>query len=510
MLGTLRNVSNTWTMKLFFGILLVSFALGGGMLMSGGVSLGGSNALFTSGKSSASPRPGQNINNPQVLQQLQFQVLLDEEARLMNIGLSQNGVADFLRHNPAFQDESGNFDESALRRQIAASGLPQEVFFDQVKKQVQQGLILQALTSDMQAPRTLADAFSLYRDETRNLDYITIMPVSPADLAAPDEAALAAWFEKNSSRFTVPEYREVTLMPMLSSKTTVKVSDADVKAFYEDHKEDYSLFPFETVQAEIRQQLEKAPRGISSTMEANQRAIEKERFNNKSLNELAPQYNLAISKVVVDADGKSPDGETVDLPQAASLLPAIFNSLAGVDADPVKSSDGYIWFHVEKVLPTRAHTLDEVRIQATSEWKEQEALRLLDEKAAAMKQALAAGTPIKKIAADNKLPLAHVTALTRSSENEKIGRQALQLAFSGPVGTSGLARSDDEKSYILVQVTDVALPSKQDAAASQQIQADIAHILPGDLALAYINMAEKQHPIQVNQALLQHYAAWAH
>ncbi|AQS41361.1 MAG: Prolyl isomerase [Candidatus Tokpelaia hoelldobleri] len=507
MLGTIRNVSNTWIMKILFGILLLSFALGGGMMMTGGISFGGSNALFTSGKSSLSPAPGQDINNPQVLQQLQFQVLLAEEARLMNIGLSRNGIADFLRQDPSFQDESGKYNAAALRELIANSGLSQEAFFNLVKKQAQQDLVIQALTSDMQAPQTLVDALSLYRDETRNLDYITITPASPATIAGPDEAALAAWFEKNSSRFTVPEYREVTLMPMLPTDTTVKVSDEEIKAFYEEHREDYSLFPFETVQDEIRQQLEKAPQGISSVIEANQRAIEKGRFNNKSLNELAPQYNLAIRKVVVDTDGKTPGGEAADLPQAAGLLPAIFNSLAGVDADPVQDNGGYIWFHVEKVLPARAHTLDEVRAQATEEWKEQEALRLLDEKAAAMKQALDAGTPIKQIATDNKLPLASVETLTRSSQNDKIGKQALQLAFSGPAGTTGLARNDDGKSYTLVQVTNVALPAKQDAAVSKQVQAYISYILPQDLTLAYIGMAEKQHPIQVNQALLQYYAA---
>lgn len=507
MLGTIRTVSNTWIMKILFGILLVSFALGGGMMMSGGVSFGGSGGLFTSGKSSLSPLPGQNINDPQILQQLQFQVLFDEEARLMNLGLSENGVANFLRHNPAFQDKDGTFNEAALRNLIANSGLSQEAFFNFVKKQAQQGLIIQALTSDMQAPQTFVDALSLYRDETRNLDYITITPVDPATMDDPNEAALAAWFEKNSSRFTVPEYREVTLMPMLPVDTTVKVSDEEVKAFYEEHKEDYSLFPFETVQDEIRQQLEKAPQRISSVMEANQRAIEKERFNNKSLNELAPQYNLVIRKIVIDASGKTPDGKAADLPQIAGLLPAIFNSLAGVDADPVQGNGGYIWFHVEKVLPARPHTLDEVRAQATAEWKEQEALRLLDEKAVAMKQALDAGTPIKQIATDNKLPLASVKTLTRSSQNDKIGKQALQLAFSGPAGTTGLTRNDDGKSYILVQVTNVALPAKQDVAVSEQVQTYISYTLPQDLTLAYISMAEKQHPVRVNQMLLQQYAA---
>ena len=63
------------------------------------------------------------------------------------------------------------------------------------------------------------------------------------------------------------------------------------------------------------------------------------------------------------------------------LLEAAFTAEVGVERDPLQAQDGYIWYDVVGITPSRERSLDEVKEQVEHRWREQEIATRLNAKA---------------------------------------------------------------------------------------------------------------------------------
>src|ERR1700747_627762 len=59
-------------------------------------------------------------------------------------------------------------------------------------------------------------------------------------------------------------------------------------------------------------------------------------------------------------------------PAAERLLAAAFTTDIGVERDPLQFEDGYIWYDVAGISPSRERSLDEVKDQVEARWREHE------------------------------------------------------------------------------------------------------------------------------------------
>ncbi len=75
--------------------------------------------------------------------------------------------------------------------------------------------------------------------------------------------------------------------------------------------------------------------------------------------------------------------------------------------------DGYIWFDVAGITPSRERPLDEVKEQVEARWREQEIATRLDAKATEILDKLKAGSTFADVAAANNLKVETTTGLKR-------------------------------------------------------------------------------------------------
>jgi len=621
MLDTMRFAAKSWAMKAFLGLLLVSFLLWG--IPEAFRYQGAGNALFSSGDSSIaandylfeqqnwlarySAMTGRFLNPAelrafaipqQVMGQLQRHVLLDEEARRMKIGSSDETVLQLLQQDPLFHDATtGRFSPNSFLSFTQQMQIPQEAIFSQLERQARRDQILRSVTGGVNAPDVFYHALTLYGRETRSIDYIRLDPTSLTAISEPEEEALTAWFETQAQQFRAPEYRDITLMQMRREDLVnpQDVQDDALMAYYQQNRaalmaperriveqlrfesreeadqaaaqlqtgmsfEDLveargqnlaeillearskDEFPslmapevfalaegeishvindlagpvilrlvsieapkpleFQDVAQQLRQEL--AVRDSLQLMRENRDQIENARFDGASLTILAGEYGLELTQITVDASGITPQGEPVEgLPQQDALLKAAFQSAVGVDNDPLFDAEGYLWYHVENVIPARNKTLDEVRPEAVQAWKEAQAQRLLDEQLDAWQTQLQQGQNLAQLGAQNQLLVESVGGLQRGSVNAILGREANAAVFATFEGGYGAAPGPDGLSRLLFQVTGSADPvSTSRDTLPESEQAAIRAQFVRDMEGQFLLFAQDAHPVSQNLQLL--------
>ena len=67
------------------------------------------------------------------------------------------------------------------------------------------------------------------------------------------------------------------------------------------------------------------------------------------------------------------------LPRGLDVVSQAFNSNVGADNDPIQFNGGYVWYDVLDVIPSRERSVDEVKDQLETKWRDDQIMsRLID------------------------------------------------------------------------------------------------------------------------------------
>src|SRR6185436_17377808 len=101
--------------------------------------------------------------------------------------------------------------------------------------------------------------------------------------------------------------------------------------------------------------------------------------------EVAKKLGLTVRTIdAIDRQGRAPDGVAVPgLPQGADVIAAAFAADVGVESDPldIGRGNGYVWYEVSEIIPSRERTLEEVKDQVEARWRDDEIAARLRAKA---------------------------------------------------------------------------------------------------------------------------------
>ncbi|WP_375702175.1 peptidyl-prolyl cis-trans isomerase [Bartonella sp. AA89HNZF] len=265
------------------------------------------------------------------------------------------------------------------------------------------------------------------------------------------------------------------------------------------HIEPSSSLPFESVEENIRQIL--AKNRATDDIRNNYVAIENARFEGASLKELADQYKLSLRTITIDKTGKTLEGAILtDLPQKDILLNAIYQSNEGVDLDPLSfQNGGYLWYKVDKIIPARDKTLEEAKLDVLSQWKNEEIQRLLDEKAKNALKQLTEGKSLVALAHTLVVTKQTTPALRRQDSSEVLGVEGVKALFSGPKGHYGVIKGPVATNRIIYQIKTVTMPKDITShTLSTEVRANIDMMIREDLKLEMLQVANKEHPLEIN------------
>jgi peptidyl-prolyl cis-trans isomerase D len=263
--------------------------------------------------------------------------------------------------------------------------------------------------------------------------------------------------------------------------------------------------PFEQVAGELKQELATA-RAKTEIFDVFNK-IEDARAEGKPLAEAAESLKLPMRTVeAIDRSGRDAAGTPVSLPDQR-LLAGAFSTDVGVDRDPLQVQDGYIWYDVTGITPSRERPIDEVKEQVETRWREQEIAARLNAKATEILDKLKAGTPLAEVAAANNLKVQTMSGIKRGQgsqqESGALSQAAVAAVFRTAKDAAGKAEAGQPGEQVVFRVTDIVVPTLDAASAdTKRVVETLDRGLSEDILAEYIARLESEIGVTINQNAL--------
>jgi len=329
--------------------------------------------------------------NRQIIDSLIFEQMLQSEANRLGIRVTdQEEVARIKLLLPSLF--AG---DTFLGRERYALELQQRFGLDmtisEFEELIRKGLLeekfRQLVTDGVSVtPDEVAEEFRR-RNEKVTIDYVLIDPTQLESKVQVSDADLSAYFEKNKSRYQLPERRSVDyiLLDLREVGQRVQVTDQELRAYYNEHIDLYRVQNRAHVFHILFKTVGKTDAEIEEIRKKAEEVLKKARAPKAKFEDLAREYSDDTTKTSGGDLGWIVPGQTVaPFEQAAFSLPV------GKVSDLVQTEYGFHILLVKERETARTKPFEEVRASiipaVTSEKAEREASSLADKLTSAVQQ----------------------------------------------------------------------------------------------------------------------------
>ncbi len=191
------------------------------------------------------PKPLEALYAEQILKQLVFQKEIEYEAKRLGITVSDQERADRIRQYVPTAFNGGTF--VGMERYSAEVQARFQKTVPEFEEIIRQSLLqekFQKLVTDgiSVGPAELQDEFR-YKNEKVKLDYALIKPEDLEAKISPDDAEIRATYEKNKSKYQVPERRvaRYAVVDVNQIRQSIHVSDDMLKLQYQSNIQQYQV-----------------------------------------------------------------------------------------------------------------------------------------------------------------------------------------------------------------------------------------------------------------------------
>ncbi len=191
------------------------------------------------------PKPLEALYAEQILKQLVFQKEIEYEAKRLGITVSDQERADRIRQYVPTAFNGGTF--VGMERYSAEVQARFQKTVPEFEEIIRQSLLqekFQKLVTDgiSVGPAELQDEFR-YKNEKVKLDYALVKPEDLEAKISPDDAEIRAAYEKNKSKYQVPERRvaRYAVVDVNQIRQSVHVSDDMLKLQYQSNIQQYQV-----------------------------------------------------------------------------------------------------------------------------------------------------------------------------------------------------------------------------------------------------------------------------
>ncbi|PSO28969.1 SurA N-terminal domain-containing protein [Bradyrhizobium sp. MOS002] len=265
MLRGMRKASSNWLgktiMAVVMGVLIISFGVWGiadifkGFGQSTVAKVGGTEIslnefrqIYTDRLQQISRQFGRPLSpeqarafglDRQVLQQTIAEAALDEEARRLGLGQSDDQIRQLIMNDPNFKGVGGNFDSNRFQSVIRNFGYTEQRYVSEQRKVSLRRQITGTIGAGLEPPKAMLDVLTRFQNEQRAIEFVRLDAAQAGSIDAPSPEALAAYFEDHKVQFRAPEYRKIAFV-VVSPEEIGKwseVSDEDAKKAFEQRKD---------------------------------------------------------------------------------------------------------------------------------------------------------------------------------------------------------------------------------------------------------------------------------
>jgi peptidyl-prolyl cis-trans isomerase D len=403
----------------------------------------------------------------QVLQRMITRTAFDDEAYSMGLRVSDKQVADYIRSQQMFSDGISGFSRMQYEGILQQIGLSEAQFEQQTRFDIAREYLIDALIGGRKAPTSLVDALYKYRNEKRIVDLAFLPNDTITNIPTPDDATVESYYKDHISRFTAPEYRNLSYIALgpATLMSEVQVTDKALHDLYDSRKDQY--MPGEKRRLEAMNFLDEATAQKAHDAVAGGEDFAKAAAQFKATN-LADMSVGTVTKA--DVEQKLGDDAAVE----AFAVPS------GGVTKPVKNVFGnWIVIHVISTIPGGGKTFEQVKDDLHKELATEKATDALYDMLGKIEDELAGGANLKEVADKFSLSVKTVADVDRTGDTPEgtpvpglpMSQKFLEFAFNARPGDDLELTDGGNNDYYIIKVDGItpSTPKPLDTVKDQVI-----------------------------------------
>ena len=534
----------------------------------------------------------------QVLGNMIAESALDQRARQMRLGVSDAEIVRQITSDKAFLGPTGKFDRVRFEQLLRDAGYNEQRFMSEQRRVTLRRQIIDSLSGGLQVPNAWLAAINQFQNQERSIEYVTLGPAQAGDIPQPTADQLKTYFEAHKILFRAPEYRKIVTVSVTPADLApwMQISDADIKAAYEKDRSRYIIperrqveqmvFPnpadadaaetklkegttFAALAAErglkpsdtelgtvkksdiidpavadaafalkdgevsapvkgrfgtaivtvtkIEPEVDKPFAEVSTQIRSDIAAdraktdvqslhdkIEDDRAGGASLEQAAQKLKLPVGNLDVDRSGRDLSGKVANFPHAGQVVSAAFNSDVGVDNDPIETDGGYVWYAVTGITPAHDRTLDEVKSEVEAHWREEQIATRLKAKASEILDKLKAGTPFDEVAKADGLTVQTAEKVKRQTAGNSVSPKIIVAVFHTAKDGFDSVEGDQPEQWYVFRVTGIVDPKPDtNLVEVKSIEDVVKRQITDDIQGQYVTSVEDNLGFSVNRTALE-------
>jgi peptidyl-prolyl cis-trans isomerase D len=281
----------------------------------------------------------------QTYDQLVDGLALEQFAAQQKMAVSDAYVQGLLKASPGFQNAAGKFDQRIFDQYLSQT----RTTLAQLTRQVTQGALAKQLViptvAAQQVPGQLALPYASLLLERRD-GQIGLIPANAVHAGpAPTEAELTSFYQRNSTRYIVPERRAVryAIITPEQVKAEATPTEQEIAAVYNADRARYQPTEKRTI-AQVLVVDQATANALAAKVKAG-----------TSLEAAAQGIGLSAATIKdIEKAGYATQG-------SAALADAVFAAVKGTIVGPVKTPLGYAVARVDAINQVAGKTLDQAR-----------------------------------------------------------------------------------------------------------------------------------------------------
>ncbi len=389
------------------------------------------------------------------------------EADRMGLGVTDAELADYLQQGQfgqmffpdgkfVGQDQYANFIQSQWGLSVA-----------QFEKELKDQLAQQKLLAAVSAAATVSDKEiqeQVIKDGTKvKFDYALLTLDDVKKQVKVTDVELKAFYDQNKQQYlnSIPEKRKARYILIDTAKVAaaIPVTQADLQAYYNQHQDDFRISETVTVRHILIKTPTPGPDGKVDPKGVDAAKTKAEDIQ-KQLKAGGDFAQLATKNS--DDPGSAQNGGLLPPITRGRTVPefeqAAFNTPKGQTTDIIRTSYGFHIIRVEDKQSARVKPLDEVKAQIEPAVKQQKAAAAAQSLANAV-ESTARTAGLDKAAADKGLAVTTTDLVSQNDSLPGIGTsQELSNSLFAAKKGEAPALTQDSQGYAIYQVTEIQPP----------------------------------------------------
>ena len=356
------------------------------------------------------------------------QVLLDQQARAMGLGLSDATIVEAIRSDPQYQGPDKKFNRALFEERVRQAGFTDAGYIRERKASEVRDQITDSLTAGLSPSKTLIDIAHKFTEEQRTVTTITLDPAKQPKIADPDEAKLKEYYDGNKRQFMAPETRKLALLFLGRDeiKALAAVSDAEVKTTWEKDSIAWNIPErrrFQQIVFKDKAAAEAVAKEIAGGKSFLMAALEENSGGGRLDQGLLPRAGIA--------DGK--------------IAKAVFEAELNKILPPIEVRGGVVLARVNEIQPGRVRPFEEVAKELREDLEQKKLREITTKLHDQVEDLRGAGKALKQVAEELKLKLTEVAEVNQAGDGPD-GKPALthpdarQIMASAFVGAKDVPR----------------------------------------------------------------------